>query len=141
MPTFNPLQDVQGLTAIAQQQTQTVSNTGGGVYNITVQSCCQNPMSQMMLLRNFFGTLATGLRTTTESLISVLGSRRPTASNSILNVNLDIPPARIASISYFIYVELYGPPPEGIFEQTLIDKIQTQLDLGLTFDQIIANGP
>jgi hypothetical protein len=138
MPTFNPLQDVQGITINTQEQTQTLSNTGGGVYNVTVQSCCQNPMSQMMLLRNFFGTLATGLRATTESLITVLGSRRPTASNSILNVNLSLPPVRIASISYFIYVDLYGPPPEGIFEETLINRIQQLLDLGLSAEEVIS---
>lgn len=136
MPTFNPLQDVQGITANNQQQTQTLTNTGGGVYNVSVQSCCQNPMSQMLLLRNFFGTLATGLRKTTESLITVLSSRKPAASNSMLNVNLTLPPVRIASISYFIYVDLYGPPPDGIFDKALIDRIQQLLDSGLSAEQV-----
>jgi hypothetical protein len=94
----------------------------------------------MLLLRNFFGTLASGLRATTESLITVLSSRKLATSNSIINVNLTMPPARIKSISYFIYVELYGPP-QDTFEQTLIDKIEAQLSSGLTAEQIIANGP
>lgn len=141
MPTFNPLQDVQGGVIDTQPQTQTVTNVGGGTYNISVESCCQNPMSQMLLLRNFFSTLATGLRSTTESLITVLGSRAKSTINSILNIKLELPPARIKSISYFIYVDLYGPPPEGIFDSVLIDKIEEQLNRGLTPEQIIQNGP
>ena len=109
-----------------------ISQSGNGTYNISVDACCENPMSQMLVLRNFFATLSLGLRDTANSLIKVLGSNAvKSQGKAILNVSLSMPPAKMASLSYLIYVNKYGPPVEGIFDPILLDPIQAELDAGV----------
>ena len=109
MPTYNPY----GSGAV----------TGG--------NCCQNPMSQFILLRNFFQNMAEGLKETTENLIKVLNSKATFENYDGLGVLITVevtpPPIAIADNSYFIYVQRYGPPPEGVFDTVLLERIRSEI--------------
>ena len=45
----------------------------------------------------------------------------------LITVQVEPPPVMISDNSYFIYVQRYGPPPEGIFDPVLLERIRSEI--------------
>lgn len=74
--------------------------------------------------------MADGLKNTTETLIEVLNKKTvPRTYHGpppILSVEMSLPPIEF-DISYIIYIQRHGPPPEGEFDPVLLERIRQEI--------------
>ena len=113
-------------TPISSTKPTTTGQTQGTGSNASNNSCCCPSTTK------FFQELASKLKEMTLSLKEQFSKLQapPTAGMVLAEIKNDVEPAGI-KMEYVYYIQRYGPPKAGKFDEILLDLIRAEIRAGL----------
>ncbi len=113
-------------TPISSTKPTATGQTQGTGSNAQNNSCCCPSTTK------FFQELANKLKEMTLSLKEQFSKLQapPTSGLVLAEIKNEVEPAGI-KMEYVYYIQRYGPPPAGKFDETLLDLIRAEIRAGL----------
>lgn len=109
-------------------------SVGGGGGSGCVQLNCSSGQIKCMSSVNFLETLSEKLLAMTESLQAQFAEMtRPvsnTKENGVYIAKIDTPSMVLGiKYEYVLYIQRYGPPDNGIFDETILANLRAELGM------------